>query len=69
MDTLKIDLQGAKILLVDDTEANLNLLCELLEPEGYKISMAPTVKSPSELCIVSSPTSSCWMCKCPATSA
>ena len=28
---------GATILIVDDIPANLNLLCEALEPQGYKI--------------------------------
>ena len=32
---------NARILLVDDTKANLDLLCELLEAEGYNIAMAP----------------------------
>ena len=41
MEKAQIDLQGARILVVDDTAANLDVLCELLEPEGYKISMAP----------------------------
>ena len=36
-----IDLKGARILLVDDTPANLEVLCALLEGEGYNISMAP----------------------------
>ncbi|OGG45228.1 MAG: hypothetical protein A3F84_11060 [Candidatus Handelsmanbacteria bacterium RIFCSPLOWO2_12_FULL_64_10] len=36
-----MDLQGARILLVDDTEANLDVLCALLEVEGYRIAMAP----------------------------
>ena len=36
-----INLQGAHILLVDDMPANLDVLCELLEAEGYQISMAP----------------------------
>ncbi|MBT4500069.1 MAG: SpoIIE family protein phosphatase [Gemmatimonadetes bacterium] len=36
-----IDLKGTRILLVDDQPANLNVLCELLEPEGYRILMAP----------------------------
>ncbi len=36
----EVDLRGAQILLVDDTPANLDLLCELLEVEGYKIYMA-----------------------------
>ena len=35
------DLRGARILLVDDMPANLDLLYALLEPEGYKLSMAP----------------------------
>jgi len=42
MEKTQIDLQGARILVVDDTAANLDVLCELLEPEGYKISMAPS---------------------------
>ena len=36
-----LNLKGSKILLVDDTQANLDVLCELLEREGYAISMAP----------------------------
>ena len=35
------DLKGARILLVDDTPANLSVLCQLLESEGCNISMAP----------------------------
>ena len=35
------DLSGARILIVDDTKANLDLLCELLEAQGYSIAMAP----------------------------
>ncbi len=31
-----VDLKGAKILLVDDTPANLDVLCALLEMEGYE---------------------------------
>ena len=34
--------QRANILLVDDTPANLDVLCALLESEGYTISMAPS---------------------------
>ncbi len=41
MKEAKMDLQDARILIVDDTEANLDVLCELLEPEGYRVSMAP----------------------------
>ena len=36
-----MNLRGSQILLVDDQPANLDVLCELLEAEGYKISMAP----------------------------
>ena len=36
----ELDLSGAKILLVDDMEANLDLLCELLESDGYDIALA-----------------------------
>jgi len=37
----QVDLKGARILLVDDQPANLEVLCELLEAEGYEISLAP----------------------------
>ena len=40
MEDQAIDLQGAKILLVDDTPANLDVLCALLESEGYDLAMA-----------------------------
>ena len=30
----------ARLLLVDDTPANLHVLCELLEARGYNISIA-----------------------------
>ena len=36
-----VDLKGAKILLVDDTPANLDVLCALLEMEGYDLALAP----------------------------
>ncbi|MBI2504284.1 MAG: SpoIIE family protein phosphatase [Candidatus Latescibacteria bacterium] len=39
-----IDLKSAHILLVDDTPANLDVLCALLETEGYQISLAPNGK-------------------------
>ena len=41
MDKNNVELKGARILLVDDQPANLDVLCELLEAEGYRISMAP----------------------------
>ncbi len=34
------DLLGKKILIVDDTPANIDLLYQTLSPEGYKISVA-----------------------------
>ena len=36
----QIDLSGAKILIVDDTPANLKVLRQALEPEGYSILVA-----------------------------
>ena len=41
MSDLHADLQGAKLLLVDDRPANLSVLCELLEAQGARISLAP----------------------------
>ena len=42
MARLEPDLTGARILAVDDTEANLDVLCKLLEAEGCRMSMAPS---------------------------
>ncbi|OGG46562.1 MAG: hypothetical protein A3F84_18600 [Candidatus Handelsmanbacteria bacterium RIFCSPLOWO2_12_FULL_64_10] len=42
MDRPQIDLTGARVLLVDDTPANLKLLRQALEPEGYRILIAPS---------------------------
>ena len=36
------DHRGARLLLVDDQPANLDVLGELLEAEGYRISMVPS---------------------------
>ena len=36
-----IDLSGAKILVVDDTPSNLDLLSHTLEAGGYEVSIAP----------------------------
>ena len=41
MDRNSIDLKGARILLVDDMPANLDVLFELLQAEDFEISMAP----------------------------
>lgn len=32
--------RGARILLVDDLPQNLEILCGLLEPEGYVLDLA-----------------------------
>lgn len=37
----EMDLRGSKILLVDDTPANLDVLCDLLEAQGYDLALAP----------------------------
>lgn len=37
----EMEIQDVRILVVDDTQANLDVLCELLEDEGYTISVAP----------------------------
>ena len=39
-----IDITNAKILIVDDIPANLNVLSQALETEGYKIVAAPSGK-------------------------
>lgn len=39
---MAIDLAGAKILIVDDTPANVDVLSIMLEAEKYKISAAPS---------------------------
>jgi len=40
MDANLFDPAGAKLLLVDDTPANLEILAATLKPEGYKIAVA-----------------------------
>ena len=35
-----LDLKGARLLLVDDTPANLKVLSDLLEGEGYDLALA-----------------------------
>jgi len=41
MNREQTDLQGAKILLVDDQPANLDVLCDLLESKGYSVMWQP----------------------------
>ena len=38
----EIDLSGSKVLIVDDVPANLDVLIQALEAEGYDIAVAPT---------------------------
>ena len=38
----QIDPKKADILIVDDIAANLNVLCQALEPEGYNVIAAPS---------------------------
>ena len=42
MDHGAASLQGARILIVDDTPANLDLLAKLLEPHGCTVLAAPS---------------------------
>ena len=42
MNSPQPDLRDARVLLVDDTPANLKLLRQALEPEGYSILVAPS---------------------------
>jgi CheY-like chemotaxis protein len=40
MNKVEIDLTGAKILVVDDVPANLDVLCQSLEDTGYNVLVA-----------------------------
>jgi PleD family two-component response regulator len=42
MNQNSIERKDSKILIVDDVPANLNVLCQALETEGYKIVAAPS---------------------------
>ncbi len=42
MNQNSIESKDSKILIVDDVPANLNILCQALETEGYKIVAAPS---------------------------
>ena len=44
-DTAAASIQGAKILIVDDTPANLDLLRNILAPAGYQIFFATSGES------------------------
>ena len=42
MTTDQPDIHGARVLLVDDQPANLDVLCDLLESRGYSVLLAPS---------------------------
>jgi len=48
MNQESINLNSAEILIVDDIPANLNVLCQTLESEGYNIIVAtsPIFRTP-----------------------
>ena len=45
-----IDLSDAKILIVDDVPANLDVLCQTLEGEGYDVLVATSGEKAIEVC-------------------
>jgi len=50
-----ISVKGSKILVVDDTPANLDLLSQILELEGYEVSFATNGKQALELASINTP--------------
>jgi len=50
-----ICIKGSKILVVDDTAANLDLFSQILESEGYDVSFATTGKQALELASLAQP--------------
>jgi len=50
-----ISVKGSKILVVDDTPANLDLLSQILELEGYSVSFATNGKQALELASINTP--------------
>ncbi|MBI2381679.1 MAG: diguanylate cyclase [Gammaproteobacteria bacterium] len=46
----EVDLQGARILIVDDTPVNIDLLVKILEPEGYRLYFATSGERALEIC-------------------
>ena len=49
MDLKPEESQEQQILIVDDTPANIDVLDQFLEKEGYKISVAPSGESALDL--------------------
>jgi DNA-binding NtrC family response regulator len=50
-----IDLAGAKVLIVDDVPANLNILSDALEPAGYEVLAARSGEAALDLALHSRP--------------
>jgi putative two-component system response regulator len=49
------ELDSARILLVDDQQENIDLLRELLEPEGYRLSVAHNGREALEMALAAPP--------------
>jgi len=50
-----ISVKGSKVLVVDDTAANLDLLSQILESDGYEVSFATNGKQALEIASINSP--------------
>jgi len=50
-----ISVKGSKVLVVDDTPANLDLLSQILESDGYEVSFATNGKQALEIASINSP--------------
>jgi CheY-like chemotaxis protein len=55
MNQESINLNSAEILIVDDIPANLNVLCQTLESEGYNIIAATSGESALQIAARSQP--------------
>lgn len=50
-----ISVQGSKVLVVDDTAANIDLLRQILESDGYDVSFATNGKQALEIAAINKP--------------
>lgn len=55
MSQAPVKIEGSKILVVDDTPANLDLFSQILEAEGYKVSYATNGKQALKLAALDPP--------------
>ena len=55
MTEVTVDLEGARIMVVDDVPANVDVLCQALEALGYRIEVAGDGRSALELAAESKP--------------